>query len=178
MSVCLLAKEIRPGTARPPRDGVFGTDFRHAVEFSRNGRALPRTPRPSAGQPAQYPCPLPHRQSGGRAAAREEPGPITRMIPGRLLEVAPERPRSARPLLRGARAILGLATGPVKLSPGRRPLALGHLANGGHQERAGQERAGPERAGPVHAGTRRGHQERAGPVHAGTRRGHQERAGP
>ena len=34
-----------------PDDGVFGTDFWHAVEFSRNGRAPTRVSRPIAGQP-------------------------------------------------------------------------------------------------------------------------------
>src|SRR3954462_8825373 len=37
--------------ARTPMTGFFGTDFWHAVEFSRNGRAPVRVSRPVVGQP-------------------------------------------------------------------------------------------------------------------------------
>src|SRR3954451_9037252 len=41
-----------PGTPRrAPMTGFFGTDFWHAVEFSRNGRAPVRVSRPVVGQP-------------------------------------------------------------------------------------------------------------------------------
>src|SRR4051794_24495288 len=36
---------------RAPMTGFFGTDFWHAVEFSRNGRAPVRVSRPVVGQP-------------------------------------------------------------------------------------------------------------------------------
>src|SRR5947208_12559570 len=63
---------------RAPMTGFFGTDFWHAVEFSRNGRAPVRVFRPVVGQPVhamsatatlskRFRC---GRSLPGRAAAR------------------------------------------------------------------------------------------------------------
>src|SRR3954452_25100807 len=61
-----------------PMTGFFGTDFWHAVEFSRNGRAPVRVSRPVVGQPLNAmsaAAPLSKRIRGrhnapGRATAR------------------------------------------------------------------------------------------------------------
>src|SRR3954454_14482244 len=51
-SCLFITKGIRTGHAcASPMTGFFGTDFWHAVEFSRNGRAPTRVFRPFAGQP-------------------------------------------------------------------------------------------------------------------------------
>src|SRR5437763_13855210 len=44
-------KESHPDRTRRPGTGFVGTDFWHAVEFSRNGRAPVRVSRPVVGQP-------------------------------------------------------------------------------------------------------------------------------
>src|SRR3954463_16184611 len=51
-SCLFITKGIRIGAHEcAPMTGLFGTDFWHAVEFSRNGRAPARVFRPIAGQP-------------------------------------------------------------------------------------------------------------------------------
>src|SRR4029453_19067305 len=91
-------KESQTRTRRPRHGGLLGTDFRHAVEFSKSGRATTRPFRaPSlAGCPTlrRFPA-APHRGAGPadlpvRAAhgeqyttisgrARGGPGPIRRL---------------------------------------------------------------------------------------------------
>ena len=52
MFLARCTKGIRIGHAcASPMTGFFGTDFWHAVEFSRNGRAPVEAARPLAGQP-------------------------------------------------------------------------------------------------------------------------------
>jgi hypothetical protein len=48
-----VRRRLRPVGAPTPENGVFGTDFWHAVEFSRSGRAPVRTFRSIAGQPVK-----------------------------------------------------------------------------------------------------------------------------
>jgi hypothetical protein len=58
---------------RAPMTGFFGTDFWHAVEFSRNGRAPVRVSRPVVGQPIHAmsaAAPLSKRIRGCHSAPR------------------------------------------------------------------------------------------------------------
>src|SRR3954452_8454668 len=88
-------KESAPRHAEAsPRDGVFGTDFWHAVEFSRNGRAPVRVSRPVVGQPIHAmsnAAPLSKRIRCGHSAL---PGRVTTRVTV-LREVSTARPRNA-----------------------------------------------------------------------------------
>src|SRR5687768_3203079 len=52
LNVCHLPKESSPVPDEPARTGFVGTDFWHAVEFSRIGCAPLGVSRPVVGQPA------------------------------------------------------------------------------------------------------------------------------
>src|SRR3954463_11219358 len=84
--------------ASTPMTGFFGTDFWHAVEFSRNGRAPVRVSRPVVGQPLHAMSGRPPCQSGeraGRAApghATAEAGKASAAVLGRSPGPAARRP--------------------------------------------------------------------------------------
>jgi len=68
---CLYHHQRNPHRRRsraPPMTGFFGTDFWHAVEFSRNGRAPVEVFRPVAGQPV-------HAMSARPALSKTAAGP-------------------------------------------------------------------------------------------------------
>src|SRR3954451_3642684 len=86
-SCLFITKGIRIGAHEcAPMTGLFGTDFWHAVEFSRNGRAPTRVFRPFAGQPIHAmsarcslskPAPrgLPPGQAAPKRTCSKEPAP-------------------------------------------------------------------------------------------------------
>src|SRR3954451_8378978 len=97
-SCLFITKGIRIGAHEcAPMTGLFGTDFWHAVEFSRNGRAPARVFRPIAGQPI-------HAMSARCSLSKPSPsGPPGQAAPKRSCskELPPARPL-ARPVSRGA----------------------------------------------------------------------------
>src|SRR3954451_17998135 len=97
-SCLFITKGIRIGAHEcAPMTGLFGTDFWHAVEFSRNGRAPARVFRPIAGQPI-------HAMSARCSLSKPSPSGLLRAGSAEaiLLEgTSPARPL-ARPVSRGA----------------------------------------------------------------------------
>ena len=108
---------------RPCRRGFYGTNFRHAVEFSRSGRAPSPSSRPASGQPVKhYPS----------ASLRSDPRPARFPLGRRRGTMA-----TANALDRAPRAV----------TPGLRCLSgsvLGDQRNYGHWRRQIKPRC-PER---------------------------------
>src|SRR5213082_1868738 len=82
VAVFIITKGIRIGgvTSDTPMTGFFGSDFWHAVEFSRNGRAPVEVFRPVAGQPLHAMSATPVLSKTDRACVhvRDAPGPAAR----------------------------------------------------------------------------------------------------
>src|SRR3954463_1806343 len=90
--------------ASTPMTGFFGTDFWHAVEFSRNGRAPVQVLRPVVGQPVHAmsaAAPLSKRFRVGARAPRTRDDQVVE-----LREVSISPAASTRPRRRGARTRL------------------------------------------------------------------------